>query len=61
MSLSRRESIHAAIVAGTVPPASAVAPQIPAKSLFPGPSSIRHREILANGLRMHVADRARGH
>jgi pimeloyl-ACP methyl ester carboxylesterase len=57
--LSRREVI-AAIASSAALPAMAAAQEISRPTKYPGPPTIKHRIIEANGLKIHIAEQGSG-
>jgi pimeloyl-ACP methyl ester carboxylesterase len=59
MTLSRREMI-AAIASSAALPAIAAPQESSQQAKYPGPTTIKHRVIDANGLRFHIAEQGSG-
>jgi len=59
MTLSRREMIGA-IASGVALPAIAAPQETSQQFKYPGPPTIKHRVINANGLKVHIAEQGSG-
>jgi pimeloyl-ACP methyl ester carboxylesterase len=59
MTLSRREMIGA-IASGVALPAIAASHETSQQGKYPGPTTIKHRVINANELRIHIAEQGTG-
>ena len=59
MTFSRREMIGA-IASGVALPAFAAPQETSQQIKYPGPATIKHRAISANGLKIHIAEQGSG-
>jgi pimeloyl-ACP methyl ester carboxylesterase len=59
MPLSRRD-LMGSIAAGLALPAATASAQAAAEYRYPGPTTIHHRRVVANGLNVHVAEQGTG-